>query len=127
VRGGIARGNWLEGNGGYGMSIGHKDSDNFVQHNTIVGNKMGGVYWRAESEPMAAHRITFEGNTVRDNKGWGLFVDGATNGTIIRNNLIEDSGSGQQQTGIRIGQQAGEVALENNTVKAAHKMVDERR
>jgi hypothetical protein len=54
-------------------------------------------------------------------------VDGATNGTIIRNNLIEDSGSGQQQTGIRIGQQAGEVALENNTVKAAHKMVDERR
>jgi parallel beta-helix repeat protein len=109
------------------MSIGHKDSDNFVQQNTIVGNKMGGVYWRAESEPMAAHRITFEGNTVRDNKGWGLFVDGATNGTIIRNNLIEDSGSGQQQTGIRIGQQAGEVALENNTVKAAHKMVDERR
>ena len=127
VRGGIARGNWLEGNGGYGMSIGHKDSDNFVQQNTIVGNKMGGVYWRAETEPMAAHRITFEGNTVRDNAGWGLFVDGATEGTIIRNNLIEDSGSGQQQTGIRIGQQAGEVALENNTVKATRKMVDERR
>ena len=28
---------------------------------------------------------------------------------------------------IRVGQQAGEVALENNTVKAIQKMVDERR
>jgi hypothetical protein len=31
VRGGVAEGNWLENNGGYGMSIGHKDSDNFVR------------------------------------------------------------------------------------------------
>ena len=56
VRGGVAEGNWLENNGGYGMSIGHKDSDNFVRKNTIIGNKLGGVYWRAETEPMAAHR-----------------------------------------------------------------------
>ncbi|MBN8248141.1 MAG: right-handed parallel beta-helix repeat-containing protein, partial [Verrucomicrobia bacterium] len=47
VRGGVAEGNWLENNGGYGMSIGHKDSDNFVRKNTIVGNRRGGVYWRA--------------------------------------------------------------------------------
>lgn len=65
----MAEGNWLENNGGYGMSIGHKDSDNFVRKNAIIGNKRGGVYWRAESEPMAAHRITFEENIVRDNEG----------------------------------------------------------
>lgn len=126
VRGGVAEGNWLEGNGGYGMSIGHKDSDNSVRGNTIVGNKLGGVYWRAEPEPMAAHRVIFENNTVRDNEGWGLFVDGATRGTIIRSNTVEDTGGGRQKTGIRIGKQAGEVVLEGNTIKAANEVLDER-
>jgi parallel beta-helix repeat protein len=126
VRGGVAEGNWLENNGGHGMSIGHKDSDNFVRKNTIIGNKRGGVYWREETEPMAAHRVTFENNTVRDNEGWGLFVDGATHGTIIRSNIVEDTGSGRQKIGVRIGKQSGVVQLENNSVKAAIELQDER-
>jgi parallel beta-helix repeat protein len=126
VRGGVAEGNWLESNGGYGMSIGHKDSDNFVRGNTIIGNKRGGVYWRAETEPMAAHRITFENNVVRDNEGWGLFVDGETHGTIIRGNIIEDTGGGRQQIGIRLGKRAGAVMLEGNTIKAKTLLLDER-
>ncbi len=126
VRGGVAEGNWLENNAGYGMSIGHKDSDNFVRQNTIVGNKRGGAYWRAETEPMAPHRITFENNTVRDNEGWGLFLDGATRGTILRGNVIEDTGSGRQKTGLRIGKQAGDVQLEGNTIKAQTQVLDER-
>ncbi|MFM9009416.1 MAG: right-handed parallel beta-helix repeat-containing protein [Planctomycetota bacterium] len=126
VRGGVAEGNRLEHNGGYGMSIGHKDSGNLVRGNTIVGNRRGGVYWRAETEPMAAHRITFEGNTVCDNEGVGLFVDGATNGTVIRDNVVEDTGSGRQATGIRIGKDAGDVILEGNTIKAASEVIDER-
>ena len=126
VRGGLAEGNRLENNGGYGMSIGHKDSDNLVRNNTILGNKRGGVYWRAETSPMAAHRVTFEYNTVRDNEGWGLFVDGATQGTLIRHNVIEDTGAGRQLTGIRIGEQAGEVVLEGNTIEANRPTLDER-
>ncbi|MFM1944226.1 MAG: hypothetical protein RI897_3208 [Verrucomicrobiota bacterium] len=127
VRGGRAEGNWLEGNGGYGMSIGHKDSDNVVTGNTVIGNAGGGVYWRNESEPMAAHRITFEGNIVRDNEGWGLFVDGETHGTVIRGNTIEDSGSGRQATGIKLGRNAGDVKLEGNTVVAGEVVKDERK
>ena len=126
VRGGVAEGNWLEDNGGYGMSIGHKDSDNLVRLNTIIGNRQGGVYWRLESEPMAAHRITFEENTVRDNQGWGLFVDGVTSGTVIRRNIIEDTGSGRQSTGIRIGNKTDDVTLEGNTIKATKRVQDER-
>jgi parallel beta-helix repeat protein len=126
VRGGVAEGNWLENNAGYGLSIGHKDSDNAVRYNTIIGNQRGGVRWRAETEPMAAHRVTFENNVVRDNEGWGLFVDGATRGTVIRNNTIEDSGSGRQKTGIRIGKQVKDVVLESNAIKAERELVDER-
>lgn len=127
VRGGVAEGNLLENNGGYGMSIGHKDSENAVRNNTVIGNKLGGVYWRNETEPMAAHRITFEGNTVRDNEGWGVFVDGFTVGTILRNNIIEDTGKGRQKIGIRIGENAGDVTLESNQIKAERSTVDERR
>ena len=126
VCGGVAEGNWLEDNGGHGMSIGHKDSDNFIRRNTIIGNKQGGVYWRAETEPMAAHCVTFESNTVRDNEGWGLFVDGVTHGTVIRSNIVEDTGSGRQKIGIRIGKKAGAVQLQSNTVKAATELQDER-
>ena len=126
VRGGLAEGNWLENNGGYGMSIGHKDSDNVVRGNTIVGNKQGGVYWGAETEPMAAHRITFEKNTVRDNRGFGLFVDGATDGTVIRHNTIEDTGKGQQMIGIRIGSQARTVVVQDNAIKATTQVQDDR-
>lgn len=126
VRGGVAEGNWLENNGGWGISIGHKDSDNFVRNNTVIGNARGGVLWRAEAEPMAAHRVTFENNVVRDNQGAGLVVDGATTGTIIRNNTIEDTGAGRQKTGIRLGKRAGDVLLEGNTIKAETNVIDER-
>ncbi|MBM4205494.1 MAG: right-handed parallel beta-helix repeat-containing protein [Gammaproteobacteria bacterium] len=101
-------------------------SDNFVRRNTIVGNKRGGVYWRNETEPMAVHRVTFENNIVRDNEGWGLFVDGATRGTIIRSNVIEDTGAGRQKTAIRLGKQVGDVTLEDNQVKADKPLFDER-
>lgn len=126
VRGGLADGNLLENNTGYGMSIGHKDSDNVVRNNTIVGNKRGGVYWRAEQEPMAAHRVRFENNVVRDNHGWGIFIDGVTHGTILRSNLIEDTSAGLQKIGIRIGKRVGEVVLEGNTVSASTQLLDER-
>jgi parallel beta-helix repeat protein len=75
---------------------------------------------------MAAHRITFENNVVRDNEGWGLFVDGETHGTIIRGNIIEDTGGGRQQIGIRLGKRAGAVMLEGNTIKAKTLLLDER-
>lgn len=126
VRGGLAEGNHLESNGGYGMSIGHKDSDNFVRRNVILSNARGGVRWRNETEALAAHRITFENNIVRDNEGWGLFVDGATQDTVLRGNTIEDTGSGRQRIGIRLGRQAGSVYLENNTIKAEVPLKDER-
>jgi parallel beta-helix repeat protein len=127
VRGGIAEGNILENNKGRGISIGHKDSGNVVRSNTITGNADGGVYWRNEAEPMAAHGVTFEGNTVRDNQGYGLFVDGATHGTIIRGNVVEDTGAGRQKVGIRFGKRAGQVTLEGNTVKAANELQDDRK
>ena len=126
VRGGQALNNWLENNRGHGMSIGHKDTDNVIRGNTLIGNRRGGMLWRRETEPMAAHRVTFENNVVRDNHGWGLFIDGFTHDTLIRGNTIEDTGAGHQKIGIRIGRQAGAVVLDDNRIRAHTPLLDER-
>jgi len=126
VRGGVAENNQLEGNFGHGLSIGHKDSDNLIRGNQIVGNGRGGVLWRDETEPMAAHRVTFEKNTVRDNERYGVLISGQTTGAVLRENTI-DAGDGERQlVGVRIGPQAGEVRLEANTIHAQQELVDER-
>ncbi len=127
VRNAVVENNTFRNNGGVGMSIGHKDSDNRVKGNTVTGNRKGGVYWRNEKAPMAAHRIEFVGNTIEDNQEYGLFIDGETNGTVVRGNTIRDTGKGGQNVGIKIGVRAGEVTLEGNTIRAKDDVVDERK
>jgi len=84
------------------------------------------MLWRDEKEPMAAHNIHFLDNTVEDNQGCGLFVSGQTNGTIIRGNIIRDSGKGAQKAGIRIGPDAGNLTIEDNTITANEQVVHDR-
>lgn len=67
VKHGLFEENAIRGNKGAGISIGHKDTDNQFRNNTIVGNGGPGVLFRGESEPMGAHRNTFEGNCIVDN------------------------------------------------------------
>ena len=111
-------------NGTEGISIGHKDSDNVIRRNLIENNAGGGVHWRNETEPMAAHNITFEENTVRNNGRYGLRIEGETNGTVIRNNTIEVGD--EDGVGVVIGKKAGDVTLENNQIHAEEEVEDDR-
>lgn len=124
VRGAVVEDNTFIGNGAVGISIGHKDSDNSIRRNVIADNAGGGVQWRGETEPMAAHNITFMGNTLRNNGSIGLYIGGETNGTVIRDNIIECAGA--NSVGIRIGSKAGEVVIENNQIHAEQEISDER-
>lgn len=64
VRGGVAEGNWLEGNAGHGVSLGHKDSDNFIRRNVIEDSGVGRqkVAIRIGSR---AGKVILEGNTLK--------------------------------------------------------------
>ena len=44
VRNGVVEDNEIRGNGGHGISIGHKDSDNTLRRNVVAENAQGGVY-----------------------------------------------------------------------------------
>jgi parallel beta-helix repeat protein len=133
VRHGLFTNNVLEGNGQFGISIGHKDSDNIIRSNVVRSNHQDGVFFRNESLGMAAHRNRLEDNIIENNgvdrEAAGIRIRGYTNDLVFKNNIIRDtrSGEAQKQTvGIRIEEHVGQVTLESNII-TAKTSIDDRR
>ncbi len=134
VRHGLFTGNLLENNGRFGISIGHKDSDNLLQRNRVLKNGGDGVHFRNESFGMAAHRNRLIDNIIEDNgskaSAAGIRVRGETTGLIFQKNVIRDTRQGaarSQTTGILIEESAGEISLSENQVDAQQPVTDRRR
>ena len=133
VRHGLFEKNILENNGRYGISIGHKDSDNLLTGNEVRGNEEAGVFFRNESLGMAGHRNRLENNLIENNgvtnNAPGIRVRGETRDLVFRNNIIRDTrpvDQRRQTVGIRIEEPAGAVVLEGNTIDAATPVEDKR-
>jgi parallel beta-helix repeat protein len=129
VRHGTFERNTLENNGRYGISIGHKDSDNLLRENEVRSNRGDGIHFRNESAGMAGHRNRLEDNLIENNGGAGIRVRGETQGLVFRNNVIRDTRSGEdrkQTVGVCIEELAGPLVLDNNRIDA-HTQVDDRR
>jgi parallel beta-helix repeat protein len=113
--------NELRGNGGVGVSIGHKDTDNLFVGNTIVGNQRAGILFRDESEAMGAHRNVFEGNRILDNNSSSeggtasVVIRGHHHDVVFRGNTIGVTGSGNPaEAGILRGPHADGLRVEEN-------------
>lgn len=133
VKEGVFSGNTLEGNGRFGISIGHKDTDNLIQNNRVLANAADGIFFRNESEGMAGHRNRIEDNLIENNgtkePAAGIRVRGETRDLILRNNTIRDTrpaAERRQTTGIRIEEKAGPITTESNQIQA-EKPIDDRR
>ncbi len=110
----------LSENGQYGISIGHRDTDNLIANCTIERNGEVGILFRKEAnEFRGGHRNRIENCLVRDNggdkPGIGIDIQGKTRDIIIRSTRLENTAAGNQRTGIRIGPEAQRVVLEDNT------------
>src|SRR5438477_484627 len=133
VRHGLFEKNTLENNGRFGISIGHKDTDNLLENNQVRLNRQDGIFFRNENAGMAGHRNRLENNLIEDNgdKGdaAGIRVRGQTRGLVFKNNIIRDTRppeTRKQAVGIRIEEQAGEVVLEGNEIEAKTSVEDRR-
>lgn len=133
VRHGLFEDNVLEGNRRFGISIGHKDSDNLFRSNVVRLNHQNGIFFRNETLGMAAHRNRLEENVIENNgvgqEVAGIRIRGQTNNLVFKNNFIRDTRPTESQTqtiGIRIEEQVGWVSLDGNTIEAKVK-VDDRR
>jgi len=134
VKYGLFEKNILENNGRFGISIGHKDTDNLLRENQVRANHQDGVFFRNESEGMAGHRNRLENNIIENNgakaDAAGIRVRGETKDLVFRNNIIRDTrpaDARKQTVGIRIDEPAGKVVLEGNEIEAKTKVEDRRK
>lgn len=126
--------NILESNGRFGISIGHKDTDNLLRKNQVRGNHQAGIFFRNESEGMAGHRNRLEDNLIENNgvtkNAPGIQVRGETGDLIFKNNIIRDTRApaDQKQTiGIQLEERVGAVTLESNQIQAKQELADARK
>jgi hypothetical protein len=134
VKQGVFEENVLEGNGRFGISIGHKDTDNLLRNNQVRSNHEDGVCFRDESEGMAGHRNRLEHNIIENNgtggEAAGIRVCGQTRDLVFKDNILRDTREGKdrkQTVGIRLEEKVGEVSLEANQIETAQAIDDRRK
>ncbi len=134
VKNGVFENNLLEGNGRFGISIGHKDTDNLLRSNRVIGNHEDGIFFRNESAGMAGHRNRIEDNLIENNglarPAAGIRVRGETGDLILKGNTIRDTRpekERQQITGIRLEENVGAVVTEGNAIDARVAVEDGRK
>jgi polygalacturonase len=110
--------NEIRGNGGAGVSIGHKDTDNLFRGNLITANAKVGVLFREESQPMGAHRNVFESNRILDNGskegGVSIVIRGHHDDLVFRKNTIGCSKTSGGTVGIRCGKESKGLQADDN-------------
>ncbi|RUL83955.1 right-handed parallel beta-helix repeat-containing protein [Tautonia sociabilis] len=133
VRHGTFEENLLEENGQFGISIGHKDSDNLLRNNRIVRNASNGVFFRNEDEAMSPHRNRLEANLIEDNGREpgtaAIRVRGEPSGLTFEGNVIRDTRTSADQTqtvGILVEPTVGPIAIGPNEIDAPTKIDDRR-
>lgn len=128
VRHGLFEDNLLEANGQFGISIGHKDSDNILRRNTVRLNKQHGVFFRNEALGMAPHRNRLEANTIENNGGAEIRIRGEVNDLVFVKNVVRDTrqSGDNPDIGILIEERAGKVDLRDNTIQTQVQIEDKR-
>lgn len=127
VRHGRIAHNTMESNGQYGISIGHKDTDNEFEDNTVTHNGVTGVLFRDESFANSGHRNTFRANRILDNgdakQGYGFLIYPHAGNIVIEGNQIAETRTANktQRFGVYKLSGAGNVTMKNNDVKGHEK------
>jgi len=120
VSDGIAEDCTLSENKRFGISIGHRDTDNLIRNCTIERNGEVGILFRREAEEFrCGNRNIIENCIIRDNgeneSGIGIDIQGKTEDITVRNTRFENTSGKRQKIGIRISADAQRVVLPNNT------------
>jgi hypothetical protein len=133
VKQGLFQENLLQDNGGFGISIGHKDTDNLFRDNQVRGNQAEGVCFRNETDGMAPHRNRLENNLIENNGRQtgtaGIRVRGPARGLVLKDNTLRDTRPALKRTqtvGIRLEENVGRATIEGNRIEADRPIEDRR-
>ena len=120
VSDGLAEDCILAGNSRYGVSIGHRDTDNIIKSCTIEHNGQVGILFRKEAnEFRSGSRNKIENCIISDNgsngQGIGIDIQGKTTDITIQDTRFENAADKEQNISIRIGREAERIKLQGNT------------
>jgi hypothetical protein len=120
VSDGLAEDCVLDRNSSYGISIGHRDTDNIIRRCTIEHNGQVGILFRnEESEFRSGSRNRIVNCIIRDNgskeQGFGIDIQGKTADIVVQDTRFENAAGKDQNIGIRIGREAKRITLQGNT------------
>lgn len=131
VKYGLAEGNKISGSKSYGISIGHRDNENLIVDNEVIGSGKAGVLFRAErGKDFAPHRNRLENNRIVDSgpeNGAGVEVQGETQQVKIAGNDIRETRAPAQRVGIRLGAKTSEIQLADNRFRGFSREVEDLR
>ena len=132
VRWGLAEKNIIEGSRRYGISIGHRDTDNVIRDNDVRASGEVGIFFRKEPEPaFQGNRNLIEKNRIvglAQDRGIGIDIQGQTKSVTIAKNEIRETQAPGERVGIRIGPEAEQITLEDNRIEGfAQTVVDLRK
>lgn len=104
----------------YGISIGHRDTDNVIRGSTIEQNGQVGILFRSsKSEFRLGHRNLIEHCLIRNNgtdgKGIGIDIRGKTKDITVQNTQFINTTGENQTKGIRVSDEAERIILIDNT------------
>lgn len=127
VKYGLAEKNTIYDNRRYGVSIGHRDTENLICDNDIHRSGQTGVLFRPErGKDFAPHRNMLENNRIIDSGpagGIGVDVQGQTESVTIAKNEIRETREPMQRIGVRIGAETQDIRLAENRIEGFAKEV----
>jgi len=121
VRHGIAENN-INIENDIGISIGHRDTDNFILNNDVLRSKKGGIVFRPDNrgKDFGPHRNRVEKNRIVDSgneAGIGVEVRGNIRDITLKANEIRETRGAQQRVGVHVGEETQDVKLIDNKIE----------
>jgi hypothetical protein len=121
VKYGLAEKNVIEDSRSFGISIGHRDTDNLIRDNDVRrSGKVGVLFRRERGKAFAPHRNRLEGNRIVDSgpeDGAAIEVQGETEGLIISGNEIKETRGRAKRVGIRLDKGTRDIKLVENRIE----------
>jgi len=104
----------------YGVHLGEKDTDNVVRGNEIQRSGEAGVIFVETDKGYCPDRNRIENNRIVDSgpdNGVGIDVQGETDAVAISRNELRETRQALKRIGVRIGAQARNVQLSENSIE----------
>lgn len=104
----------------YGITIGHRDSDNLIRDNDIRQSREGGIRFRGGNRAFAPHRNRIERNRIVDSgaeKGVAIDVNSETEGVVLLENELRETRKPASRIGILIAAETRGIRCLDNRIE----------